>query len=111
MPLERNGVLLPEVPTTEELKKLQEAVKQDEFVESKHGLVTLQQVHRIEHESKEIDDSEEEKDARACKGCKCKKICREKWCGCIKRKSSCSSKCKCGEKCGNPYNEMERGVM
>ena len=111
VPLERYGVLKDAVPLSKEMQDLKNSVKDNKFLEKKHPMVTLQQVHRLQHECVDTDSEDNDGDGKKCKGCNCKKVCKEKWCGCMKRKNGCSSNCKCKDKCGNPFNELERGVL
>ena len=96
---------------TKEMMDLKTSVKENKFLEKKHQMVTLHQIHRLQHETLSTDSEADDADEKKCKGCNCKKMCNKKWCGCMKKKNGCSSKCKCKDKCGNPYNELERGVM
>ena len=64
VPMERYGVLMDVAPTKIEIQELKQNVKEKRFSEKKQPLVSLQQVHRNQHESNEHDSEEDSSDKK-----------------------------------------------
>ena len=109
IPLERYGVLVDTAPLSTEMRMLRVSILQGTYEHLNQPMVTLQEVHRQLYETREDSGNEEEKEKESVT-CKCKKKCGKR-CGCIKKSKGCSSNCGCGDKCGNPFNELERGQI
>ena len=62
-----------------------------------------------DNEDDDDDDEEAEEDDDADKDHE--EVKEKPDCGCVRRKGGCTSKCKCGDTCGNPFNERERGML
>ena len=60
----RYGMLMDAAPLTKEMQNLKESVNDRKFSEKKHAMGRLQQVHWLQHESKETDREEDGSDEK-----------------------------------------------
>ena len=107
IPIDRYGVITDRITLPEQLSMIRVSILMGTFEPNAFKLVTLQQVHRSRHETRDKETVPENDSEAGEDPCKCKKKCTKR-CRCVKRNEVCSETCGCGGKgCGNPLNDVD----